>query len=246
MTAIFQRASLAKTIGSPAHDSSSPEGGCVRGAQADFLNQTHGLCIIPVSNVAQSVFCNRELVSAVLSHVPDFRDLTACSAVSKCWHAAAASLQSLAPQISQSFLMESLPHPTEGMLHSMQQKQKRNGFDQVQMLKLQVETQPAEDCIEHNKNLSVFGSAPLMMAGLWPLCERHITGCFELGWVIALLPSGVQHLHVDLNLSLPDSEGCHGPVNVQQIQVASIPFGQFHKCRTCGQPRANGLPLIPV
>ena len=44
------------------------------------------------------------------------------------------------------------------MLYSLQQKHKSNVFDQVQRLKLQVETQPAEDYIEHNKDLLVVGS----------------------------------------------------------------------------------------
>ena len=128
----------------------------------------------------------------------------------------------------------------------MQQKQKRNSFDQVQMLKLQGETQPAEECIEHNKDVSVFGSELLMTAGLWPLRECHITGCSEPGRVIALIPSSVQHLHVDLNYLYQTQKGVMGLSMFNKYWQLQSLLTEFHKCRNCGRPRANGLPLVPT
>ena len=85
-----------------------------------------------------------------------------------------------------------------------------------------------------------------MMAGLWPLCECHITGCFELRWIVALLPSSVQHLHIDLDYLYRDQRGIMRLSNFNKFKQLHSLSVKFTNAETADGPEVVTRPCFSL
>ena len=117
------------------------------------------------------------------------RDLIVCSVVSKYWCSVSEHVKAAALDITGYEL-----HPSSAVciLQWLQQKQDQQCFGNLQTLSLH---------LDFNSDLSGFGLAVLVFAGLWPITTCDLAGPFDLIAIVHLLPPSLQHLHVIVDSS---------------------------------------------
>ena len=179
------------------------------------------------------------MLTQVLRHLSNLKDIARCSAVSRSWHAASQAVQLLSIVVD-SGNRKLTSDNAAAVLQRLQHCEARGMFGQLQQLYLAVRVYSPQ-LLQQGSPISFFlsmikvtSSGPQMasISSSWPLRTCHLSGVFPLIPAVLCLPVTVEHVIFE-----PDSSTCPGHLDLHvfgrfvNLQTLEIHAERSRSCR---------------